>query len=465
MEFITKIIDIVSRIFNNKSINKYSTKKLRYKKNGISLIDAIFYRFAYSQNETTKQTIVSSINFKNNTEFSRQAFEKKDLSVPVKTYQLFFQEIVKLYNNFANSLKINRLVGIDGTYNLNKNHQICLNMGIYDISNGVPIDISYFGHENRNKEVSAFIDIVKADKKKFKNTIFVCDRLYFNYKLLHFLYSNKFKYVIRSKGNASNLDPTIPLKKSTPNYKTLKTLRKHIRIVKSEATHTKKVCISKRKESPKFATVSFKSDCVLLTNIKKSKEFTDSMILDMYHQRWSIETYFKLLKRNFKFEHLTEDYNTNQQKMYYCEMIISYIMKMIEHDYWKKHKQSEKIIRKRKGRTPQVTANVSINKTNVIKGIFKDLLHDLLNGTLSISNYENFCKTYVVQIKNEKDRLFPRYAKTPFKKWYVKGYSEITKYARIVRAIIKKTTDKLDKNLKVLAKRVVAIDGAVFDTG
>ena len=33
-------------------------------KNGINLVDAIFYRFKYSQIRTTKETIVSSINYK-----------------------------------------------------------------------------------------------------------------------------------------------------------------------------------------------------------------------------------------------------------------------------------------------------------------------------------------------------------------------------------------------------------------
>jgi hypothetical protein len=202
MAFITKINNIISRIFDIKSINKYSTKKLRYKTDGISLIDAVYYRFACSQNEVTKQSIASDINLKSNTSFSRQAFEKKESSIPVKTYQLFIflsKKFVKLYNTFTNATKINRIVGVDGTNNLNKDHQIYLNMGIYDISNGIPIDISFFGHENRNKEVSAFIDIIKADKKKFKKTIFVCDRLYFNYELLYFLCSNNFKFIIRSK--------------------------------------------------------------------------------------------------------------------------------------------------------------------------------------------------------------------------------------------------------------------------
>jgi hypothetical protein len=141
-------------------------------------------------------------------------------------------------------------------------------------------------------------------------------------------------------------------------------------------------------------------------------------------------------------------------------------MKMIEYDYWKKYEQPERIIRKKNGKaTQKVIAIVNINKTNIIKGIFKDFLYELLSGVLSVSDYENFCKAYIIQTKNEKDRLLPRYAKTPFKKWYVKGYSEITKYSRIVRAIINKTIDKLDKNLKMLAKRIVAIDGIACDYG
>ena len=47
-----------------------------------------------------------------------------------------------------------------------------------------------------------------------------------------------------------------------------------------------------------------------------------------------------------------------------------------------------------------------------------------------------FNKSYIIIITNEKDRSFSRNAKTPFTKWYIKGYSEMTKYAKIVDAIL-----------------------------
>ena len=137
-------------------------------------------------------------------------------------------------------------------------------------------------------------------------------------------------------------------------------------------------------------------------------------------------------------------------------------MKLIEYDYLQKKANCNNTIKKYNKKTKKntkVKALVKINKTNVIKGIFEVVLPKLIKGTLTNNDYNKFNKSYVVLIKNEKDRTFPRFAITPFKKWYIKGYSDITKYSRIVNAINNKKVNKLDKNLKVLAKKIISING------
>ena len=96
----------------------------------------------------------------------------------------------------------------------------------------------------------------------------------------------------------------------------------------------------------------------------------------------------------------------------------------------------------------------SINKSNLIKGIFDTrLIIDLITGNVTEKSYKSICKYIVISI-NEKGRSFPRSSKTPFSKWYIKDYSERTKYARIINAIINEEVNKLPKNLKTLAQKI-----------
>lgn len=49
-------------------------------------------------------------------------------------------------------------------------------------------------------------------------------------------------------------------------------------------------------------------------------------------------------------------------------------------------------------------------------------------------------------------------SKTPFTKWNIKGYSELSQYKKIVRSLIEKDTNNLNKNLKMKAKRITIKD-------
>jgi uncharacterized protein YukE len=65
-------------------------------------------------------------------------------------------------------------------------------------------------------------------------------------------------------------------------------------------------------------------------------------------------------------------------------------------------------------------------------------------------------------MKNASDRSFPRFAKRAFTKWYIKGYSEMTKFAKIIDAVINGTINKLNKNLKMIAKKIISINGKKY---
>jgi len=185
-----------------------------------------------------------------------------------------------------------------------------------------------------------------------------------------------------------------------------------------------------------------------MDNIK----YSDSTILKYYSSRWDIEVFFKLLKSNFKFQNLNEKDHINYKKLYICEIILTYVEKIIEYYfskiYGKPKTQKEidkKVIKK-------------INKTNLLKGIFSSLLYDILYDKLTMDKLNIFCKSYVVYVVNKTGRSFVRNSKTPFTKWYIKGYSELTKYCKVIDAKINDTVEKLNKNLKVLAGKIQIIE-------
>ena len=56
---------------------------------------------------------------------------------------------------------------------------------------------------------------------------------------------------------------------------------------------------------------------------------------------------------------------------------------------------------------------------------------------------------YIIVVKNELNRQFPRICKCPFKKWYVKFYHEVYKYDKICKGC-----NELDKNLKLKTQNI-----------
>lgn len=101
--------------------------------------------------------------------------------------------------------------------------------------------------------------------------------------------------------------------------------------------------------------------------------------------------------------------------------------------------------------------NSKINKTNLINGIFDELLYDIFKRKITKNKMDKFCEAYILIIKNKPDRTFPRNSKTPFTKWYIKGYSDHTKLLRIIDCILNKQLDSLNKNdLQSLWEKMIA---------
>ncbi len=93
----------------------------------------------------------------------------------------------------------------------------------------------------------------------------------------------------------------------------------------------------------------------------------------------------------------------------------------------------------------------------LIKGIYKELLYNIINDILTEEKLNSFIKSYIIIVKNETDREFPRFSKTPFTKWYVKGYSKNSEIVKILNAMDNDTVEQLNKNLKIIATKTKII--------
>jgi len=446
---IETLTNIFLNEFNYKKINELSATKLRNRDKGIKLSDLCYYRFAYSKKDITKQNIISNINNNNQNNITRQSFDRKENNIPVKIYENIYHKIKNYYNDNYNNKDNCKLIGIDGTYNNDSKMNEIMNMGFYDISNGIPIDIESFGKENKNKEIKSATEYITKNIDTFKNNIIVADRAYFSYNFLNFLITNNIKFIVRVKGNGKMFQENA-LKSNTPDYNTRLNVINNCKIITYENIMKKIIYNTNTKKQLDKYTLEINNDCILVTNILDG--YSDDKILELYRSRWDIEVFFKYIKNSFKFRHLHETLSIKCKKMYICELIITYIAKLIEKYYDKKLSNNNSKQKK----------SYTINKNNLVNGIFDHLLKTILDKTLTYHILDVFCKSYIVMIFNKNNRTFPRVSKTPFTKWYVKGYSNHTKYLSIIDAIINDTVNTLNKNLKTLTTKIVSINDVKY---
>jgi hypothetical protein len=353
-------------------------------------------------------------------------------------------------------------------------------MGYYDTSLMIPIDIQFTNEESRGKEIKALKNNIIQNKEDFKNMILICDRLYFAYGLMDFLIDNGIKFVIRGKGACENIDEYFELPINTPKRKTLEKLRPNIRLVKKscieETTITHKIKTNKenknknnkkkgKKNKPKSKQykIQLNNYHTFITNLPKNDTFTDDKIADLYNSRWSIEVFYGLLKKNLKFRQIITSNDANLKKQYYADMIIMHINHIIKQHYLLKNNVQEGISTKIKRNGDIAKCTVKINDTLIIKGMYKQLLNNIANGTLNDNMIDIFCKQYVKIVKNECNRKFKRVSKTPFTKWYTVSHANNFKLNAIIDAIINKKADKLRKDLKTIAKKIIKINGRRYN--
>lgn len=201
-------------------------------------------------------------------------------------------------------------------------------MGFFDVTNNVPLDIASFGREGKNKKIKCAICYIKNNVNQFKNTIIIGDRAYFSYEFMQFLDNNNIFFIIRSRGDANKLDQNGHLSKNDPQYKIIMNLRSKTRHVVCKNLVEKIVYDIKGKKNVTKYTITMSDNCHLITNLLDCKKYPENSLFTLYKSRWEIEVFFKYLKHNFKFQHQRQkDKHENYEKLYVCELIITYICK------------------------------------------------------------------------------------------------------------------------------------------
>jgi putative transposase len=189
------------------------------------------------------------------------------------------------------------------------------------VENNIIIDLTINGNNTKNYEILQLTNYII--KNKLKNVTLILDRAYSSYDFINFLFNNDINFIIRFKNNCKNFNFKIN------NFDNL-------RIIKYEQKIEKEVInknINSEKISYKSVILEYTNEYTLITNLNKD-EYNDEKIKELYKKRWSVEIFFKLLKKNFKFETLIE-YNKEQndisyKKLYICNLIIIYLSNIVE---------------------------------------------------------------------------------------------------------------------------------------
>jgi hypothetical protein len=448
---IEKMNEIMNEITTN--IHNYTTVKMRSR--NISIENVLVYKFMYTKLDKTKQHIVSMLNCntKSNTA-CRTSYDRKEQHISITLYENIYLQLIFLYNklngiNHTKNVSTFPIIAVDGTNNNTnirngKPLEVALNMGFYDINQQIPVNLIPCGAGNRNKEVQQLLQYIYD--YDITNVIFVADRAYSSHNLWNKLHESNNKFIIRIKSNSNILKRL----KSKENSKELRYFGKRVRIIRHNETYYKTV-----KRKGKLYTLEVTAQYDLITNLMNRNTFPDSKILEIYRSRWDVEVFFKLVKTNFKFSKLIESKPEQTHKSIYCELSLCYISKILENIYLKTQKYSN-IIKKKNGK--KVKCAITVNKTNIIKGIYDNLLVDIIQGNLTVDKLNKFCNSYIIIIKNEPNRAFSRKSKIPFSKWYVKQYHEKYDYDTIIEALINDDKQNLNKNLKVKGKHVKIIN-------
>ena len=507
------ITDSINNIFLNANddISKciFESYNIITRKTKLSFSDALIYSLQYCKNDCTKIDIINKFNKekKEIDKVSRTTYHEKASKIPLSYFSSVYKKLNIIYSdNFIDKNK-KLIISVDGVYgnsnvkNIKGYLETSLSMGFFDVNNDIPIELEFKGEEAKNKEVIMLQNYILTNKDKLKNVIFVLDRAYCSYKFIDFCNKNQINYVVRFRNNCNNVSKNnrvITFNETIYETVTNDNIDKHL--------------IGNKKFLS--VTLKTKNKYTLITNLNVN-DYNDEQIKNIYHQRWNIEVFFKILKHNFKFSDLritNAKQNSDHYSIHNIKILIIYLLsKIMEKIHLHENEiKLEGVIKKRifNNKTiknnivninpkkltknqkneldnkPIINVSIIDNKkvniknnknennndnnennsnennnnerkcilkpciTNIIKGVY-ELLTETINGKLTSELYKNIANQYIKYNKTDPTISNKRICKTPFKKWYIKGYTNKSDSRKLVNYMLGFTTNKLNKNLNI----------------
>jgi hypothetical protein len=534
--FSNKEKEIKNFIIEEQKIKSGKVKALRDTK--VKFIQALIYSILHIEKHKGKKDVINYLNleyeFESDNLLKRTTLYEKEKNIPLNFYFSLFKKLFDLYNDLFVDKQLKKLIAVDGTYNNTnvynyKNFlETSLNMGFFDVTNEIPLDLTFNGIKEKNNELHVLIDYIKDNKKSFENVILILDRAYCSYKFIDLLNKNKLNYVCRFRNTCKNFD-----KIKTKGTRVIEFNNLLHETVKNDKQDTYTI------NNKKFESVvlEIENDYILVSNLDNT--YSDNNIKEIYEKRWDIEVFFKLIKTNFNFENLTYTTNEEENNRYYIHnikiLICCIISKILEKTYknvnnikdtgtitkrkFKKEKKEKKkpetkkkkkkpkkkeeskvinvdisnnenvVLKKEKevidtknkkdnkkdttndknklnnaneknnnennenekekenkNENEKVKCNIKINKTLLMKCVF-NLIIPIFSGSLSEKKLKNNLDIFIVINKSDPTIYNKRICKTPFKKWYIKGYTHKSDMIKIVYYMLK-FKDEINDNLK-----------------
>lgn len=359
-----------------------------------SLVDGLLFGILYSQKGKTQQVITGDLNSLNqnhkdkNVHISRQSFSNRFDNIGIEVYEEINNVLEKyIDSNFDKRKKkydiTKSLVAVDGTYitlrkslmdvgfhKTNQSSVKALNMCLFNVTRNYPVTLQMVKHLNERK---AFFDVIKKPEK-YKNNIFVYDRGYQGEAFFKNLTDRELKFVCRIN-----------------DYDKWYTGNKNDCIVELETVKIRVITYM-------IKDVKY----ILATNIFDKKIKIDTF-KKIYHDRWSVEEYFKFGKGAFNFSNFEITDENSIAKCIMTQIIISKILFIIT-----------KMTKHVDGHT--------INKKTLASGLYRDFLYLFFNNKLTNNNIKMFLKNYVFYQTSNKGKQSERKCVRPNFKWSIKQY-------------------------------------------
>lgn len=268
-------------------------------------------------------------------EYSKQAFSKGRLRIKPEAFlQIFIETVISFYeDNRYSKFKGYRILAIDGTdYNLPNTDELLEKFGseeygknkktqvqaqgsaLYDVLNGVLLDVSISRYDVSERDLAInHMEALTKNNLRTSKDLVLMDRGYPSRKVIGYCEDNDYKYLIRC--NKENFLAVI-------------------RDVKGE-DETVKVQYDEKTYEVRVVTVNIGDITeTLLTNL--SKEFTVEELVNLYRERWGIETFYKDVKNKMEIENFSGISEIAILQDFYATMALSNFVTAIEFDSQKK---------------------------------------------------------------------------------------------------------------------------------